>query len=242
MDLDSQAALRRLMERVQLTSWRSLSAASGVSIGQIRTIRQGRLNRLTLGTIDRLAQALRCSRTDFLTTFETLGTLETSETPTKLETLVISDPSDQSPAKPDQASVLQAECDRLRNELDHQAADLAHRFQTQSIDQLESFLTFWPVAADRARRDPNLPAIKLVPLLKPIESLLSFWQVETIGAIGQIAEFDPIQHQPIGDQPHSGDRVRVTHCGYRHGDRLLFRAKVCRCDDPESSANQIKTK
>ncbi|TAF56393.1 MAG: hypothetical protein EAZ61_03280, partial [Oscillatoriales cyanobacterium] len=92
--------------------------------------------------------------------------------------------------------------------LDQQATELNHRFQTQAIDQLESFLTFWPVAADRARRDPSLPAIKLVPLLKPIEVLLASWQVETIGAIGQLTEFDPTQHQPIGDA------ATVTPIGY----------------------------
>jgi DNA-binding Xre family transcriptional regulator len=209
---DRQAALRRLMARVQLTSWRSLSAASGVSMRQIRAVRQGELDRLTLGMIDRLAEALACSRAEFL------------------ETLAWLAGADQSLTTSDQTSVLQAECDRLREALDQQATELNHRFQTQAIDQLESFLTFWPVAADRARRDSSLPAIKLVPLLKPIEALLTSWQVETIGAIGQLTEFDPTQHQPIGDQLHPGDRVRVTHCGYRHADRLLFRAKVCRDD------------
>lgn len=237
INLDIQATLRRLMERLQLTSWGALSSASGVSIRQIRMMRHGQLDRLTLGTIDRLAQALHCSRTEFLAIFERLETLPPPDPSDHSDHSDPSDPSassDRFPAKPDQALVLQAECDRLREELDRQATDLNRRFQTQAIDQLESFLTSWPVAADRARRDPNLPAIKLVPLLKPIESLLAFWQVETIGAIGQITEFDPIQHQPIGDQPNSGDRVRVTHCGYRHGDRLLFRAKVCRHDDSEA--------
>jgi molecular chaperone GrpE (heat shock protein) len=224
---ESQAALRRLMKRVNLTSWRSLSAASGVSIGQIRIVRQAQWDRLTLGTIDRLAQALHCSRTEFLEAFEWWAVSERSNRSDASER------SERSATKPDQASVLQAECDRLREALDRQASDLNRRFQTQAIDQLESFLTFWPVAADRARRDPSLPAIKLVPLLKPIEALLASWQVEAIGAIGQLTEFDPSLHQPISDQINSGDRVRVTHCGYRHGDRLLFRAKVCRDDGSE---------
>lgn len=240
----SQTALRRLMERVALTSWRSLSVVSGVSIGQIRAVRQGRLHHLTLGTIDRLAQALCCSRAEFLATLETAASPEQSTTAKDVPSRDVADDgitvadrdravfvSDASSVQADQEAVLQAECDRLRDELDRQAVELTQRFQSQAIDQLESFLTFWPVAADRARRDPNLPAIKLLPLLKPIEALLTSWHVEAIGTIGQSTEFDPNVHQAIGDPVNSGDRVRITHCGYRHGDHLLFRAKVSRDDN-----------
>jgi len=226
IQFEAQERLRGLMERARLTSWRSLSRAAGVSIGQVQKLRQGQIEQLTLATIGRLAAALGCTRGEFLDLFEVVDTfnpeveLNLESTPTQYH--------------PDRSTVLQAECDRLRADLARQADDLGRAFQANAIDQLESFLTFWPVAVDHVRRDPTVPAIKLVPLLKPIELLLTSWNVKPIGAIGEITLFDPSQHQPnqinqpIEDQLHSGDRVRVTHCGYRHGDRLLFRAKVCR--------------
>lgn len=229
IQFEAQERLRGLMERAKLTSWRSLSRAAGVSIGQIQKLRRGQIERLTLATIDRLAAALGCARGEFLALFEMVETFDP-----EVELNVESTPTQH---HPDRAAVVQAECDRLREELARQANDLGQAFQAQAIDQLESFLTFWPVAVDHARRDPSLPAIKLVPLLKPIELLLASWNVKPIGVIGEVTLFDPSQHQPnqinqinqpIEDQLHSGDHVRVTHCGYRHGDRLLFRAKVCR--------------
>ena len=231
-----QERLRRLMEPVNITSWRSLSVVAGVSIGQIRRLRQGQLEGLTLGNIDRLARALRCDRREFLAALESPELPESPESPELLNTTDLSKESgqDSRDRQPDQQVALQIECDRLHEELTRQAKDLTQRFQSQAIDQLESFLTFWPVAADRARRDSSLPAIKLVPLLKPIEVLLASWDVKPIGAIGEITAFDPSQHQPIDGQPHSGDRVRITHCGYRHGDRLLFRAKVSGEDASDS--------
>jgi len=125
---------------------------------------------------------------------------------------------------------LQAEYDRLQTDLQTQVADLQEQFEAEALAKLSSFLTFYPVAADRARQDTQLPAVNLLPLLKPIEQMLVVWQVRTIGVIGESVAFDPQQHQliePFPAQPiQPGDLVQVSHCGYWHRDRLFMRAKV----------------
>jgi len=190
IDLEFDRRLRQLAARAHLPSWRALSDRAGVPIGQIRKLRHGQLDRLPLGSIDRLAAAVGCSRAAFL------------------------------------AAIEGDDRDGGERPGDEPAIATQRRFQADALDRLESFLTFWPVAADRARHDATLPAQKILPLLKPIEQLLADWGVATIGAIGETLDFDPRQHQAIGSEPAPGAPVRITHCGYRHGDRLLFRAKV----------------
>ena len=198
IDAEFDRQLRQLATRVGLTSWRALGERAGVPLGQIRKLRQGQLATLPLGSIDRLAAAVGCSRSAFLATFDG-----------------VEDAAGNARAVTDSAP---APAPASENHM--------RRWQRQALDRLESFLTFWPVAADRARRDAALPAQKLVPLVKPIETMLADWDVETIGAIGETVAFDPQQHQAIGAEPAPGALVRVTHCGYRHDGRLLFRAKV----------------
>ncbi|HEY9295620.1 MAG TPA: nucleotide exchange factor GrpE, partial [Phormidium sp.] len=99
-------------------------------------------------------------------------------------------------------------------------------FQQQSLQILESWLIQWPRAAYAAQQNPEAPAVKLLPLLRPVEQLLREWGVEAIASVGAELPFDPQQHQLIKGTAQPGDTVKVTHIGYRQGDKLLHRAKV----------------
>jgi hypothetical protein len=105
---------------------------------------------------------------------------------------------------------------------------MLERVQAQVLDQLESLLLQWPTAAHAARQNPMAPAVKLLPLLKPLEQLLTAWSIEPIGTVGESLPYDP-QSQTwmgTGDAPILGTPVQVRYVGYRQGDRLLYRAKV----------------
>jgi molecular chaperone GrpE (heat shock protein) len=101
-------------------------------------------------------------------------------------------------------------------------------FQTETLNILETLLLYWPTAAFQARQNPDKPAIQLLPLLQPLETLLQTWAIETIGDVEQIVSYNPQMHQWVEttSPPERGISVRVSHVGYRQGDKLLYRAKV----------------
>lgn len=107
-------------------------------------------------------------------------------------------------------------------------AQMFAQFQMDTLHILETLLLQWPTAAHMAQKNPNAPAVKLLPLLKPLEQLLATWQVETIGTVGQVVPYAPQYHQWVGESapPEVNRPVQVSHVGYRQGEKLLYRAKV----------------
>lgn len=101
-------------------------------------------------------------------------------------------------------------------------------FQLASLQTIESFLTYWPAAAHQVQKNPEFPASKLLPLVKPIDLLLANWQVVSIGQVGEILPFNPQQHQAIDGQITAGEMVMVRYPGYQQDGKLLWRSRVSR--------------
>jgi transcriptional regulator with XRE-family HTH domain len=99
-------------------------------------------------------------------------------------------------------------------------------FQQASLQILESWLVQYPTAAYAAQQNPDLPAARLLPLIRPVEQLIKSWEVESIAPVGSERPYDPQWHQLMEGTAEVGDRVRIRYAGYRQGDRLLHRAKV----------------
>ena len=210
--VDYSSALRSLMAQVGLTSYRSLSQASGVPRSSINALRRGQVGRLKVSALQRLSAALGV-------TLEALVNQFSSALPP------------QSHASPGaeavhQLKALRQECDRLQTQLATQTDTVRQQVQQQAIAQLEPWLVQWPTAVHAAQQKPDLPAQKLIPLVRPVEALVQHWGLTPIDAVGEEVSFDPQRHQPRTGNPEPGQRVRVSHVGYRQGDRLLYRAKV----------------
>lgn len=121
---------------------------------------------------------------------------------------------------------LQKEYDRLKSQLTEQQATLFQDFQQASLQTLEPWLLQWSAAAYAAQQNPQAPAVKLLPLIRPIEQLLQSWGVEPTAIVGSEVPYDPQQHQLMGGMADPGEPVRVRYAGYRQAERLLYRAKV----------------
>lgn len=121
---------------------------------------------------------------------------------------------------------LQKEYDRLKAQLTEQQATLLQDFQQSSLQTLEPWLLQWSAAAYAAQQNPQAPAVKLLPLIRPIEQLLQNWGIEQTAIVGSEIPYDPQQHQLMGGAAEPGELVRVRYAGYRQGERLLYRAKV----------------
>lgn len=220
----SEIALRDLMKQAALPSFRALGQAARVSDWQIRQLRQGKIHALRLATLLQVSQALRVD----LATLLQLWGVQTGESAVSARGVVESttppSPGDVLPQPTLEA--LHHEYERLQAQLQQQEEQLTAKFQQASLQVLEPWMLAWPAAEYRVRQTPELPAERLLPLVKPVEALLKGWGVGAIAPVGSEVPYDPTQHQLMEGSVEPGDLVRIRYPGYWYGDNLLHRAKV----------------
>lgn len=196
--------LQQLMQQVGVSSLKALSKKAGVSERQLQHLRQGKVAQMRLDTLLKVSQTLQISLDDLLANF--------GETQLAVE--------------PDSQKDLQQEYQRLQAQLEQQRSTLMQEFQQLSLQVLESWMMQWPTAAYAAQQNQQLPAVKLLPLVRPVEQLLAEWGVEAIASVGSEIPYDPQLHQLMESTAQPGELVRVRYTGYCQGEKLLYRAKV----------------
>lgn len=209
---DYTPSLQRLMQRVGVSSYKALSKAAGVSERQLLKLRHGKLQQMQVDVLLKLSQVLQVSLSELIATFSEveLGAKETAL------------PEESQQALAD----LKREYERLQAQLTMQQQALLQEFQQSSLQAIESWLLQWPTAAQKARENPELAAIKLLPLVRPIEQLIQRWGVVAIAPVGAEVVYDPQLHQLFEGTAQPGEKVKVRYTGYRQGEKLLYRAKV----------------
>jgi DNA-binding Xre family transcriptional regulator/molecular chaperone GrpE (heat shock protein) len=222
------AVLQTLMQTAGISSLRALSRTAGVSRRQVEQLRQGQIAQMRVSVLSQLATALQISVGDLLTQFspDLVGSDLAGPDLTADTQPVDSGGSASSHAQHNQTvEQLRQEYRRLQVQLEQQQEQLRQTFQQDSLQILEPWLTFYPVAAHKAQQDPSFAASQILPLISPVEKLISAWGVEMLAPVGAKLPYDPQQHLLV-DGANPGDLVVVTHPGYRQGEKLLRRAKV----------------
>jgi molecular chaperone GrpE (heat shock protein) len=204
MNEDYTSKLQALMDKVGIKSFRKLYELTGTSDRTIRKLRSGEIGTLRWQVLVKISNTLQ------ITVNELLDTV-----------------SAQSSSNPQQQlELLQREYQHLQQQLQQQQKTLQSEFQHQSLQTLESLLTYLPAAKYAATKNPDFPASKIFPLLQSIDRLLAQWDVTVIGEIGTQIAYNPHYHQLIEGTAQAGELVTVRYCGYQHGDKLIFRSKV----------------
>ncbi|NJN21647.1 MAG: helix-turn-helix domain-containing protein [Leptolyngbya sp. RL_3_1] len=205
--------LRPLMTAAHLPSFIALAQAAGVSIGAITRLRQGKIAQMQLATVGKIAQALGLS----ITVLQQCLAGDAD---------AIAAGDGTAAAARDRIATLEAEYERLQAQLTSQQAQARQALQQEALGILEPWLLQWPTVTHAVRQNPDLPASRLVPLVKPVEALLTHWGIEAIAIVGAEVPYDPQRHQLMGGTAAPGETVRVRYSGYTQGKRLLHRAKV----------------
>jgi len=203
--------LRQLMAQQHIPSYRALREQAQVSATAIAHLRRGRVDRLAVGSAQRLSQTLHISLPELLRMF--------GSAPMPTSSIQPEPPASMPPTAEDQN---QAQQQRPTQ----QAADLTHQIQRQTLALIEPWLRQWPTAAAAATANPELSAMKLLPLVRPLEDLLAAWDVHPMAPVGAEVAYNPRLHQLYQGQAEPGDPVRVRHVGYYHRDHILHRALV----------------
>jgi len=209
---DYTHSLQGLMQGVGISSLKALAQTSGVSERQLMRLRRGEVLQMRVDVLLKLSQVLQVPLTELVATFSDLE-LDGENAPRLM-------------ASGKASSDLKQEYQRLQRQLEQQRQALWQEFQQSSLQVLESWLLQWPTAAAASQQNPQLPAVRLLPLLRPMDVLLQQWGVEAIAPVGAELPYDPQQHQLLEGTAQAGDQVLVRYTGYRQGDKLLYRAKV----------------
>ncbi|MEH2268846.1 MAG: nucleotide exchange factor GrpE [Nostoc sp.] len=213
LNIDFTQKLQNLMQQVGISSFKGLSRAAGVSDRQLLRLRQGKLEQMRVDVLLKLSPVLQMPLDELITTFSTVELSQDKTAPTQELLQEITD--------------LKREYDRSQLQLEQQREVLLQELQQSSLQLLESLLLQWPTAAQKAQENPQLAAVKIVPLVqKPLEKLLQAWGVEAIAPVGAELPYNPQLHQLMEGIAKPGETVKVRYTGYLQGEKLLYRAKV----------------
>ena len=201
---DYAPQLQRLMQQAGLSSDRELSQKARVPELQLSRLRRGLALQTRADILLKISQALQISLNELLAALAPDYVELESPAPTAIE----------------------QEYQRLQSTIEQQRSSLMQEFQLSSLQILESWMLQWPTAASKAQENHHLPAVKLLPLMRPVEKLLQEWGVEAIAPVGAELPYNPQQHQLIEGTAQLGEPVKVRYTGYRQGEKLLYRAKV----------------
>lgn len=115
----------------------------------------------------------------------------------------------------------------VNDKLSEKKETLMEEYQQETITILESLLLQLPTVVYGVKNNPDLPAHRLLPLLEPINQLLSSWGISSIGQVGDIVDYNPQNHE-LMDNEHGENisKVEIRYVGYRQQDKLLYRARV----------------
>jgi DNA-binding Xre family transcriptional regulator len=202
---DQTLVLRKLMQKVGINSFKQLCHKTGTSAHTIYKLRSGKLDTLRWQVLVKISSILDVSVVELVNTFSLQSRIDVED-----QELVL----------------LQQEYRQLQQQLEIQKDTLQSEFQYQSLQTIESFLTYFPAAKYAAIKNPAFPTSKLLPLIQSIDQLIGQWGVTTIGEIGEIIAYDPRWHQLIEGTANPNESVTVRYLGYRQADKLIFRAKV----------------
>ncbi|MGF1539194.1 MAG: hypothetical protein ACFCU5_01880 [Pleurocapsa sp.] len=213
--------LQKLMQKVNISNLEELSLIAEVPRLHLIRIQRGLILNLSVRTITKIAEALQISVDRLIETF-------VSQTETEVE-------EQQESSKDPNLESLQQEYQRLQQQIAQQRESLKEEFQQVSIHTIESWLLQWPTAVAAVRKNPQLPAARLLTLVKPIEQLLEEWKLEQIASVGEKLAFDPQWHQLMKGMAEPGEMVEVRYVGYKQEDKLLYKAKVSPLEPHERS-------
>jgi DNA-binding Xre family transcriptional regulator len=202
---DQTLVLQQLMQKVGINSFRQLCNKAGTSTHTIYKLRSGNLDTLRWQALLKISSVLNISVIKLISTFS---------------------PQSRFDAGDQELVILQQEYRQLQQQLELQRDTLQSDFQSQSLQTIESFLTYFPAAKYAATNNPAFPASKIFPLVQSIDQLISQWGVTILGEIGTKIAYDPRWHQLIEGTAHPNELVTVRYLGYRQNDKLIFRAKV----------------
>ena len=214
--------LRQLMAQAGVHSYRDLAQRAGVSQWQVTQVRRGMLGQMRLAPVQSLSEVLGLSLADFIAAFS-LETKALSVQSLPDEPLARDTASEQMRQR---LKTLEHEYTRLQHQIEQQQTTLETQFRRESLQKLESWLTYWPSATHAVEQgQAQIAPENQIRLVRPVEQLMADWGLRPIGQVGEVVPFNPQRHQLVQGNVQPQEPVKIKSVGYWLDDKLLFRAK-----------------
>lgn len=206
--MNPKTILNQWMTAKGIKDYLQLSRESKVSELQFYRLEHGLIDHIPLEILKKIASTLDIS----------IHTLITDLTPDSSTNQTEENQDD-----------LKEEYQRLLKENEELKQNLILEYQRDTIIILESLLLQLPTFIHAINHNPDIPAKQLLPLMQPLEDLLAMWEIETIGKVGEVVEYNSQLHElmeDVANDINEVEKVKIRYVGYRQGDDLLYRAKV----------------
>ena len=203
--------LQQLMTQAGISDLKTLTKMSGISSWQLERLQYGLMYKMSVETLLKLSSVLKISLDQLVNTF-----IDSAKYPENWQPQANQDTSD----------FWQQEYKRLQQKMEQQKDTIQQELQQASLQTIESWLIQWPTAVAAIIKNPDLPAARLLPLVKPIEKLVSKWGIEQIAFVGEELPYDPQWHELMKGSAEPGDMVKIRYVGYKQQEKILYKAKV----------------
>jgi molecular chaperone GrpE (heat shock protein) len=217
--IHNKQLLQSLMEKINVSDLQELSRLADVPKLQLIRLQRGLILSMSVNTINKIAKTLQVSVDRLIEMFVSQST--------------VIEPQLQPSQDISALEAYQQEYQRLKQEIEQQQQLLKTEFEQASLQTIESWLLQWPTAVAAVKKNPQLPAARLLSLVEPVEELLQQWGVEKIASVGEELPYDPQYHELMKGFAEVGEMVKVRYVGYKQRDKLLYKAKVSPIEAPQ---------
>lgn len=123
---------------------------------------------------------------------------------------------------------LSKKCQALNEEIETLPTQLIKDWQKKSFELLQTLLANYPTAKVMVKLKPDFPAKNLIPLLAPLDKILSEWEIESIGKPWEKVSYNPLIHYTDEENLTPNEEVYIRFVGYSQKGKILLPAKVNR--------------
>jgi len=127
-----------------------------------------------------------------------------------------------------QIEILEKKYQTLNQEIEKLPAQLIKDWQKKSFELLQTLLANYPTAKVMVKLKPDFPAKNLIPLLAPLDKILSKWEIESIGKPWEKVSYNPLIHYSDEENLTPNETVYIRFVGYSQKGKILLPAKVNR--------------
>ncbi|WP_017296367.1 hypothetical protein [Geminocystis herdmanii] len=127
-----------------------------------------------------------------------------------------------------QIETLEKKCLALNEEIETLPPQLIKDWQKKSFELLQTLLANYPTAKVMVKLKPDFPAKNLIPLLAPLDKILSKWEIESIGKPWEKVSYNPLIHYTDEENLTPNEKVYIRFVGYSQKGKILLPAKVNR--------------
>jgi predicted nucleic acid-binding Zn-ribbon protein len=127
-----------------------------------------------------------------------------------------------------QINDMKAEYKELKDSFSKQDEQVLKDEKIRVYKAISQLLINYPTAKNKVEENPELKAKNLLGMMKPLDKLIEYLNLEAIGNVGEEVNYDERVHLPASSNINidEASKVKIKFVGYKTDDIILDKAKV----------------